>query len=166
MKKLISIIFFILIAFESYAYVNVAGATAVGVASANAARRRAEEEKHNNTYHNSIIEGEWKYREDKLNKVFTHKDEFGNKHYIYSWTKEYVKEDMYSCNQHLYRMYSHSEFNRFATTSEIETYEKREKIIMIFFIVLLSTIFIIIIIYVIVKSLKEKVNKTLAFHYD
>lgn len=143
-----------------FANVNPAVMVAPAIAARNA--RRAEEEAkkqkiHEQNYHQFIIEGDWQDLGCSIERVFTHKDENGKRHYIYSVIRHYQRTDWYSCREHSYRTYQHNEYIRPASKEEIKHWNKNH-IIKIF---ILVVCFIFIIILFIVSCIRvSKIQKT------
>lgn len=110
--------------------------------------------KHSDQYHSEIIEGEWQYIGEDIQKTYTHKDAQGNNHYIYSCMALYKRYDYFSCNEHLADIKQKVEFSRFATTEEIKKYERSNKI---YIILLLAELGIVILLTI--KNCKDNIHK-------
>lgn len=92
MKKFVVILLLLLSCDFMFAGPNPAIMIAPAVAAQNARRQREEEERrriHEAQYHQTVIEGEWKFQGCSTERVFTHKDSEGKKHYVYSIISHY-----------------------------------------------------------------------------
>ena len=93
MKKIVIIFLSILVFSQLYATVIVPN---IGPAVASQNREADKQRAHEKRYHHSTYYTEWEFSGDYVDKVFTHKDEEGNKHYTYSLMKGYSRYVMYS----------------------------------------------------------------------
>lgn len=151
MKKILLALILLVTCSQIFA-VNAALITAPAAAAANSANIYREEQLHNRNYHQSIIEGTWMDKGCSVERVFTHKDENNQKHYVYSVIRHYQRLDYYSCREHVYREYLHNEYERPATNDEITEWEKRKTASTIFLIGIISITICCIIVVIILGS--------------
>lgn len=157
MKKFVVILLLLLSCDFMFAGPNAAVMVAPAVAAQKARRQREEEERrriHEAQYHQTIIEGEWKFQGWSTERIFTHKDSEGKKHYMYSIISHYKRADYYSCKEHIQQIYEHAEFVRPANNDEIAKWNRDRKI-MIWVFSILGVILLGTIISVIIYSNKE-----------
>lgn len=157
MKKFVVILLLLLSCDFMFAGPNPAIMVAPAVAAQNARRQREEEERrriHEAQYHHAIIEGDWKFQGCSTERVFTHKDSEGKKHYVYSIISHYKRADYYSCNEHIQQIYEHNEFVRFANKDEIAKWNRNHKI-MIWVFSILGAVFVGAVIAAIISANKE-----------
>lgn len=145
MKRFAVILLLLLSCDFMFAGPNAAIMAAPGAAAQKARRQREERRRiHEAQYHQTIIEGEWKFQGRSTERIFTHKDSEGKKHYMYNIISHYKRADYYSCKEHIQQIYEHTEFVRPANNDEIAKWNRNHKIMIwvfsILVVILLGTI--------------------------
>lgn len=161
MKKFVVILLLLLSCDFMFAGPNPAIMVAPAVAAQNARRQMEEAERrriHEAQYHQTIIEGEWKFQGCSTERTFTHKDSEGKKHYTYSIISHYKRADYYSCREHIHQVYEYNEFVRPANNDEIAKWNRNHKI-MIWVFSILGVLFVGLIIAAFIYSNKEAEKK-------
>lgn len=169
-QKFVTILLLLLSCDFIFAGPNPAIMVAPAVAAQNARRQREEEERrriHEAQYHQTVIEGEWKFQGCSTERVFTHKGSKGKKHYVYGIIRHYKRTDYYSCREHIHQVYEHNEFVRPANNEEIAKWNRDHKItIWVFSILGVLFVGLIIVTFIFTNKEEKKEEKSSNITYE